>query len=292
VNGFVVREHCELPSHYQSRRTLHEFLESQGVPGLSDIDTRAVTRRLRSRGVMMGVITSQHKPEEALELLKRQRPYGELDLVQGVTAETAYRWPDGASQQAEAPRREITLVDMGLKYNIMRILQAKGCRVTATPASTCAADLLAAGPDGIVLSPGPGDPALLDYMTATARGLIGRVPLMGICLGHQVLAHALGGKTYKLKFGHHGGNHPVKDLATGQVHITAQNHGYAVDADSLPPDVTVSHVNLNDGTVEGIRHEGLPLLSIQYHSEASPGPLDSVAMFDRFLDLVRDAGAG
>ena len=289
VSGFVVREHCELPSHWQSTRTLHQFLESQGIPAISGIDTRALTRRLRSRGVMMGVVTSSYAPGEALEFLKRQPAYGDVDLVQQVTAPEAYDW-DGAPAGGDRPTRwDVTLIDLGLKYNVARILHAKGCRVTVVPARTSPEEVLAAAPDGVVLSPGPGDPALLEYMTATAKGLVGRVPVMGICLGHQVLAHALGCKTYKLKFGHRGGNHPVRDLATGRIQITAQNHGYAVDPDSLPPEVTVSHVNLNDGTVEGIRHRSLPLLSIQYHSEASPGPMDNVAMFDRFLDMVGEA---
>ncbi len=287
VRGFIVREHCDAPSHWQSERTVHEFLASQGVPGISGVDTRAVTRRLRTRGVMMGIVTSEHAPGEALEALKTQPRYGELDFVKRVTAQERYAWAAPAAAQRPIA---VTIVDMGFKYNIARILRAKGCAVTIVPATTTADEILAARPDGVVLSPGPGDPALLDYMTGAARGLMGRTPLMGICLGHQVLAHALGGRTFKLKFGHRGGNHPVKDLATGRVHITAQNHGYAVDAGSLPPDVTVSQVNLNDGTVEGLAHRSLPLISIQYHSEASPGPLDNVPMFDRFLEMVRSAG--
>ena len=176
--------------------------------------------------------------------------------------------------------------DYGLKYNILRILRSRGCRVMAIPVQAKAAEILALNPDGIVLSPGPGDPALLDYVVETAKALIGRTPMMGICLGHQVIARALGGSTFKLKFGHRGGNHPVRELGTGRVHITAQNHGYAVDGESLPPELEVSHVNLNDGTVEGMRHRELPIMSIQYHSEASPGPLDNVYLFDRFLDMV------
>ena len=233
---------------------------------------------------MMGIITTQG-PEDALLRLKEQPRYDDTDYVHEVTAAEPYTWPPGGRTDGKGPR--ITVVDMGVKYNILRILQAKGCRLSAMPASASAKEILATRPDGVLLSPGPGDPALLKYLVNTVKGLLGHAPIMSICLGHQVLAHALGGSTFKLKFGHRGGNHPVKELETGRVSITAQNHGYAVDADSLPPEVVVSHVNLNDGTVEGFRHRELPIMSIQYHSEAAPGPLDNIGMFDRFLDLVR-----
>ncbi len=283
VSGFAVREWCEAPSHWQSERTLHDFLREQNVPGISGVDTRAVTRRLRTHGVMMGVLTSEHGPEAALAFLKSQPAYGQTDFVRRVSTAEPFRWerPEGDRPFA------VTLVDMGFKHNIARILRSKGCAVTIVPAASTAEEVLAAKPDGVVLSPGPGDPALLGYATKTARGLLGRTPIMGICLGHQVLAHALGGKTFKLKFGHRGGNHPVRELSSGLIRITAQNHGYAVDPDSLPQDVAVSHINLNDGTVEGLKHNSLPLFTIQYHSEASPGPLDNVEMFDRFLALMR-----
>ena len=290
VSGFVVREHCERPSHWQSQHTLHEFLESQGVSGISGVDTRAITRKLRTRGVMMGILAQDGTPAEALERLRRLPAYGEVDFVRLVSTEEAYHWEDtGPGAAADPSACRIVVLDTGLKYNILRILRAKGCQVEAVPASLSVEEVLARGPQGVVLSPGPGDPALLESLIGTVRGLIGRVPMMGICLGHQLLAHALGGRTYKLKFGHRGGNHPVRDVETGRVNITAQNHGYAVDADSLPGSVTVSHINLNDGTVEGLRHRELPILSIQYHSEASPGPQDSEYMFDRFLEMARDA---
>ena len=284
VRGFVVRQHCDRPSHQRNEMTVHDYLAAEGVPGLAGVDTRAITRRLRNRGVMMGVLTSEATPDEAMKLLRDSPAYGDQDYVRSVTAEQGEPWSGGAG-----PRRRITVVDMGVKHNILRLLRARGCDVATVPASTSAEDILAANPDGILLSPGPGDPAPLDYMIASTKTLLGRRPIMGICLGHQVVAHALGGTTYKLKFGHRGGNHPVRDNETGRVYITAQNHGYAVDADSLPPEAEVSHVNLHDGTVEGFRHTSMPLLTIQYHSEAAPGPLDNVEMFDRFLSMVDEA---
>jgi carbamoyl-phosphate synthase small subunit len=284
--GFAVREHSLRPSHRLSTMTLHEYLASQGIAGISGIDTRAITRKLRTAGVMMGVIALETSPQEALAQLGEMTRYDNVDFVAGVSTEKPYPW-DGSGSQEDGPL--ILVSDYGLKYNILRILQSRGCRVMAMPVLASARDILALKPDGILLSPGPGDPALLDYVVETARGLVGQVPMMGICLGHQVIARALGGSTFKLKFGHRGANHPVRELQTGQVHITAQNHGYAVDAESLPAELEVSHVNLNDDTVEGMRHRELPIMSIQYHSEASPGPQDSVYLFDRFLDMVGEA---
>ena len=290
VSGFVVREHCAEPSHADSTMTLDEYLSSQGVPAISGVDTRAITRRLRTRGVMMGVIAFDESPKSALARLRDLPGYGDVDFVSQVSTETPYEWDSSLPNAGvEQPGGKIMVSDYGLKYNILRILRTRGCQVTAIPASASAQDILAHDPDGVLLSPGPGDPELLDYAVETARGLVGRVPVMGICLGNQVLGRAFGGRTYKLKYGHRGGNHPVRDLATGSVHITAQNHGYAVDADSLPSEMEVSHINLNDGTVEGLRHTSLPVMSIQYHSEASPGPRDNEYLFDRFLEMVRDA---
>ena len=292
VAAFVVRGWSDAPSHALSRGTLHEYLASQGVPGLSGVDTRALTRRLRSQGVMMGALAVGVGPEEALERLRSAPQYGATDFVAQVSARETYRW-DGSPEPwplipdpSDGPR--IAVSDYGVKYNIMRILQRKGCQVVAVPAHASAEDLLALKPDGVVLSPGPGDPALLDYLVKAARIIAERVPTLGICLGHQVLALAFGGSTYKLKFGHRGANHPVKELATGRVSITAQNHGYAVDGKNLPPELEVSHVNLNDGTVEGLRHRSLPVMSIQYHAEASPGPRDNEYIFDEFLALVKE----
>ncbi len=286
VSGFVVRERCEQPSHWQSESTLHEYLDFQGVAGIFGVDTRAITRKLRTRGVMMGMIAADASPEVVLERLKEMPRYDSTDFVKTVSTDRYYDWDSTQTGGAQAPSRRIVVVDCGLKYNILRTLRSKGCEVKVVPAWVSSEAVMALAPDGIVFSPGPGDPALLSYMVKTARELVTKKPVMGICLGHQLLAWAFGGKTYKLKFGHRGGNHPVKDLATGRVHITAQNHGYAVDPESLPSTVEVSHVNLNDGTVEGLRHKELPVLSIQYHSEASPGPLDNMYLFDRFLDMV------
>ena len=287
VSGFLVREQCLQPSHHLSTMTLHDFLAEQGVPAISGLDTRAITRRLRSKGVMTGIIAPASEADAALARMKELPDYGSVDFVNWVTTGQRYYW-DQAPPESEA-RYRILVSDYGLKYNILRSLRRRGCEVVAYPASTSAEEILAQEPHGIVLSPGPGDPALLGYAVETARGLIGRVPIMGICLGNQVIGQALGGRTFKLKFGHRGANHPVLDVASGAVHITAQNHGYAVDPDSLPSEVEVSHINLNDGTVEGLRHRSLPIISIQYHSEASPGPQDNDYLFDRFLELVNDA---
>lgn len=300
VRGLAVRECCSDPSHGQSKGTLHEFLLAHGIPGISELDTRALTRHLRSSGVMMGVITSDMTVEEALKELESVTRYDASDFVRLVSTVQPYEWQTDApadsacsvskgesGDEGKARQPCIVVIDYGLKHCIPRILSRLVCRITVVPCVASAQDILALNPDGIVLSPGPGNPDLIDDMAETVRRLIGRKPLMGICLGHHLIGKALGAGTFKLKFGHRGGNHPVKDLVTGRVYITAQNHGYAIDADTLPEGLEVTQVSLNDGTVEGLRHRDLPILSIQYHCEASPGPLDNLYLFERFLEMVK-----
>jgi carbamoyl-phosphate synthase small subunit len=281
VTGFVVRQACPEPSHYLSKQNIYKYLGDNNTPALYGVDTRAITRQLRSAGVMMGMLTTEKTAEEALATLKEAPSYEDKDFVKKVSTPASYQWP----RKGQADYK-IALLDCGVKFNIMRILSQMGCAVTALPCTTSAEDILKLNPDGVLLSPGPGNPQNLDYIVETAQGLMGKVPIMGICLGNQIIARAFGAKTFKLKFGHRGGNHPSKDLLTGRVHITAQNHGYAVDEKTLIGGLEVSHVNLNDGTVEGVRHKKLPVFGIQYHSEASPGPLDNRYMFERFLDMV------
>lgn len=286
-SGLIVREAAAYASHPRSGALLADFLKARGVVAIDGVDTRAVTRRIRRQGVMPGTITTHESAEEAMARLRSFPGYDDINWVATVTTDAPYDW-DAPGE----PRLRVALLDGGVKRNIMRSLRARGCAVRVFPAETPAEELLALRPDGIVLSPGPGDPRLLEPMVAETRRLIGRAPLLGICLGHQVVARALGAGTYKLPFGHRGGNHPVKDLVTGHVTITAQNHGYAVDPTGLASSAYVSHLNLNDQTVEGLAMRDEPLLTIQYHSEACPGPLDNTAIFDRFVALMARAPEG
>ena len=338
VRGLVVRELCQLPSHWQATQTLSEYLARFGVVGLTDVDTRALTRVLREYGTTNGVITAAPGPGTGVEgppaagadlrapgglvalrgqwrvpvpeevvawlaaLMEQARRFRLTGAVEAVTVREPFRVepePAGAAgggapaggaaagaERAAAPR--VVLLDMGAKQNILRSLVRLGCQVTVVPAHAGADEILALGPDGVVISNGPGDPKEATSAIETARRLLAaRVPIMGICLGHQILALAFGGDTYKMKFGHRGVNHPVKDLATGRVFITTQNHGYAVDEASLPPGVVVTHRNLSDGTVEGLAAVDLPAFSVQYHPEACPGPEESRYLFERFLQMVR-----
>jgi carbamoyl-phosphate synthase small subunit len=293
VAGFVVRDESPMASNWRSTGTLREYLVKYGIVAISDIDTRALTRILRSSGVMRGIIaTGDHDPRELVEKTRALPQMEGADLVVGVTCERPFDWTPAPSDEfAPVPERRarrplsIAAYDFGMKWNILRRFTAHGCSVRVFPATTPAAELLETNPDGVFLSNGPGDPAVLDYAIQNARQLVNQeVPVFGICLGHQILSLALGGQTYKLKFGHRGGNHPVKDLETGKVEITSQNHGFAVDARTLPSDVKVTHVNLYDGTVEGLRHETKPVFCVQYHPEAAPGPHDADYLFRQFLD--------
>ncbi len=314
VRGFVVREECDLPSHYLKDKTVHEYLVEGSVPGMWGVDTRAITRRLRSSGVMMGMITSTKTPAEALKALKQAPDYGSIDFVKEVTCEKQYRWFDTTAHHrwfdtaahhrwfdtaahhrwhnGDKARFHVVALDCGLKYNILKLLASHGCRATVVPCTASAEEILELKPDGVLLSPGPGDPVLLDYIVGNVRKLVEKKPVMGICLGNQLIARAYGGRTFKLKFGHRGANHPVRELATGRVHITAQNHGYAVEANSLPAELEVTHINLNDGTVEGIRHKSLPIFAVQYHAEASPGPLDNTYLFRQFVEMMEGKRGG
>tara|TARA_B100000686_G_scaffold354946_1_gene468405 strand:- start:3736 stop:4833 length:1098 start_codon:yes stop_codon:yes gene_type:complete len=288
VSGFVVREHSSKPSHMLSSSTLEDFLHSQNIIGISGIDTRSVVRRLRSKGVMMGAVATDQDFEKVVKAVQNVPNYEKVDLVSTVKTTNTYQWQDGQQHLNDQSLTRIVVVDFGLKFNILRILYKLGCEVTVVPAHTSSQEILDLKPSGIVISPGPGNPDLLDYAVTNVKNLVGRLPVLGICLGNQIIGRAFGGRTYKLKFGHRGGNHPVRDLRTGLVHITSQNHGYTVDPDSLSSDVEVSHINLHDGTVEGLRHKSKKAMSIQYHSEGSPGPKDNEYIFNEFLDWIRD----
>lgn len=280
--GFIVRQLCDEPSNWRSTGTLQDLLERHKVVGIQGIDTRALTRHLRMHGVMMGAISTEFSRDELVDKIKEQPHYSEVDYVKQVTTKECYEWSNDSNT---GPR--IALLDCGVKRNIMRNFAALGCRVTVFPCNTKAEEILEIDPAGIVISPGPGNPALLGYVIEEVKKLIGKKPILGVCLGHHLLAYALGGCTFKLKFGHRGGNHPVKDLMTDRVYITSQNHGYAVDPDSLSgKDVDVAMVNLNDGTVEGLAHKKYPIFSMQYHPEAAPGPKDSGYLFKNFIEAL------
>ncbi|MEO8258283.1 MAG: glutamine-hydrolyzing carbamoyl-phosphate synthase small subunit [Acidobacteriota bacterium] len=299
IAGFIVREESPVASNWRAEGTLRDYLVAHGIVAIAGIDTRALTRRLRSGGVMRGVIATGDGLDPAA-LVDRANAVAKMegsDLVRGVTSGQPFDWPAEdpdefgvALEQRPSRRLKIAAYDFGMKWNILRRLSAHGCDVRVYPASTPAADLLATGPDGVFLSNGPGDPAPLTYAIDNAKALVdAHVPVFGICLGHQILGLAMGGSTFKLKFGHRGANHPVKQLSTGKIEITSQNHGFAVDPASLPADVAVTHVNLYDQTVEGLRHRSHPVFSVQYHPEASPGPHDADYLFDDFIKLIEEA---
>jgi len=325
VEGLIVREVCRTPSNWRARQSLPDYLASQGVVGIEGVDTRALTLHIRTAGAMKAAISTEGRsPEELIEMARAWEGLVGRDMVQYVTCHRAWRWHTPChSEPVEEPLREedrraqapplvgagspercfdklsttdggkgrfrVVAYDFGVKHNILRLLAASGCQVTVVPATTPADEVLAARPDGVLLSNGPGDPAGLPHIVAEVRKLIGKLPLFGICLGHQLLGLALGGSTFKLKFGHRGANQPVRELATGRIDITSQNHGFCLDIDSMPTDeVELTHVNLDDGTLEGFRHRSLPLFAVQYHPEASPGPHDAGHLFGRFTAMMSE----
>ena len=307
MRGFIVKDYTAQPSNWRASQPLHEYMAAHGIVGIQGIDTRALVRHLRDHGAQDGVIsTTAANSDDAVAKAKAAPGLVGQDLVKNVTCTEAYDWNQGmweltggykqrdASSAAKrsrkgsftAPKFFVVAYDFGIKYNILRNLAESGCQVRVVPAATAASEVLALKPDGIFLSNGPGDPDAVPYAKENVRQLIGKKPIFGICLGHQILGLALGGKTYKLKFGHHGGNQPVMDLTTRKVEITSQNHGFAVDTDSLIGAAQLTHVNLNDNTVEGLAHRELPIFSVQYHPESSPGPHDANYLFKRFTDLM------
>jgi carbamoyl-phosphate synthase small subunit len=295
VEGFIVRNYNGVPSNFRSRQTLDSYLKKNGIVAIEGVDTRALTRHLRDQGAKMGILST--KDFDVKRLLKKVRAAEGLvgrDLVQFVTTKKPYQWTEGSwdlktGYKGKKPKKQFKVVayDFGIKRNILRNLVNAGCDVTVVPATMSYKDVLAKKPDGVFLSNGPGDPEPVSYAIENIRGLLGKVPVFGICLGHQLLGLSLGGKTYKLKFGHHGGNQPVMDLDTNKVEITSQNHGFAVDTDSLKGKAVLTHVNLNDKTVEGLKLTKIPAFSVQYHPEASPGPHDANYLFERFTKMMK-----
>ena len=303
IEGLVTREFSAMSSNWRSTEVADDYLERSGIPVIAEVDTRAVVRHLRTNGVMRGVIASgENLDSDALVAKARSiRKMEGTDLASFVTTKAAYKWDanepknqtgdtllPGADNGTDGEPLHVVAYDFGIKQNILRMLTREGCRVTVVPATTTAEETLALGPDGVFFSNGPGDPEPLDYAIETVQKLKGKKPIFGICLGHQIFGLALGGKTYKLKFGHHGGNHPILNHRTGKVEITAQNHNFNVDPESLPADVERTHTNLNDQTLAGLRHKTDPMFSVQYHPEASPGPHDSHYLFRDFRKMMED----
>ncbi len=282
LEGFVVKEYSKVASNWRSRKSLGDYLKENNIIGIEGIDTRALTLRIRQSGELKAVLTTLEQDEkELIQKARRSRGLAGVDLVKEVVPAKGYVWN-------QAGKYKVAVLDCGVKFNILRELAKNNCKVTVVPAKTTSKEIIALKPDGMLLSNGPGDPAAVPYVVKTVSELVGRLPMFGICLGHQMLGQALGGKTFKLKYGHHGGNHPVKDLKTGKVAITVQNHGFCVDIDTLnKKDIEMTHSNLNDGTLEGMRHKKLPIFSVQFHPESAPGPHDSEYLFGRFIEMMK-----
>ena len=300
VKALLVKEYQSYPSNWRSKRSLADYLIASNIPGLEGIDTRAVTRHIRLAGAMKAALSTQNLDRDSLVQKAKESPdMMGLDLVKEVTCQKPLLWQHGRPVKLEEdldqfkwPKERktwrVVAIDYGVKYNILRSLEARGCTILLVPATVNSDTINRLDPHGLFLSNGPGDPAAVTYAVDVIKEQIGRRPIFGICLGHQLMGLALGGKTFKLKFGHRGGNQPVKDLETGKVEITSQNHGFCVDMESLnDPDIKLSHINLNDNTLEGLIHKKLPLFSVQYHPEASPGPHDATYLFDRFIEMMR-----
>jgi carbamoyl-phosphate synthase small subunit len=293
VEGFIVKEYLDFPSNWRAKKSLNEYLRENGIVGIQGIDTRALTRHLRDFGAQPGVITTKAiKPESVVASARALPKMGGLDLVKEVTCAKAYTWDQGdwdlkTGYGGKASSRYLVVAyDYGIKRNILRLLTSAGCDVPVVPATMSAEEVLAMNPDGVFLSNGPGDPEPVTYAIENIKKLLGKKPVFGICLGQQLFGLALGGRTYKLKFGHHGGNQPIMELSTRKVEIAAENHGFAVDMETVKDQVVMTHVNLNDNTCEGFQHKSLPAFSVQYHPEASPGPHDSRYLFKRFIDMM------
>jgi len=297
VRGFVVREYWNKPSNWRSSENLESYLKYYNIVGIHGVDTRGVTRRIRSQGAQRAAIsTVDFSHARLLKKVRSSPSILDVDLVTEVSCQRPYTWEKGSGVLAQSHNIErkpskghkVLVYDYGIKQNILRRLVDVGCDVKVVPSQTSSEEVLSMEPDGIVLSNGPGDPSTVSYAVKCVEKLVGKKPIFGICLGHQILGLALGGKTFKLKFGHRGANQPVKNLSTGKVEITSQNHGFAVSPDSLGNDVEITHINLNDNTVEGLRHKKYPIISVQYHPEASPGPHDSSYLFDEFIRLMQE----
>jgi len=301
VRGLVIEELSPIASNFRSNQDLASYFADHKIIGIQGVDTRALTKHLRTSGSMRACISTELTAEEAVQTAKDAAPMEGSDFVKEVSTQETHKWEgesrlwnipspsqgrDGYYEELPPVKYSLVAFDFGIKYNILRHMRRAGFDITLVNSRTSAEDVLALNPDGIFLSNGPGDPAALDYIHAEVKKLLGKKPIFGICLGHQILTHAFGGSTYKLKFGHRGGNQPVKDLRDGKVAITAQNHGFATDPESLPDDVEITHINLNDNTIEGFRHKTLPAFSVQYHPEAAPGPNDAIYFFDEFAALI------